>query len=131
MAKVRGIADGVVAAMRGIEIRNSTQFLASVRTAADRSALAEKLGVTPKDVLEWANRADLVRIKGIGAVFSDLLERSGVDTVKELAERRPENLHAKLLEVNADNHVCGRAPTLQAVQGWVEEAKQLPRMLEY
>jgi len=131
IAKVRGIAEGVAAAMRKMGIRNSAQFLAVVRTAADRAALAEKLGVTPKDVLEWANRADLARIQGIGVVFSDLLEETGVDTVKELATRRAENLHASLLEVNADRRVAGRAPTLQMVQSWIEEAKNLPRMLEY
>jgi len=131
IAKVRGIAEGVAAAMRRMGIRNSAQFLAVVRTAADRAALAEKLGVTPKDVLEWANRADLARIQGIGVVFSDLLEETGVDTVKELATRRAENLHASLLEVNADRRVAGRTPTLQMVQSWIEEAKNLPRMLEY
>jgi len=131
IAKVRGIAEGVAAAMRRMGIRNSAQFLAVVRTAADRAALAEKLGVTPKDVLEWANRADLARIQGIGVVFSDLLEETGVDTVKELATRRAENLHASLLEVNADRRVAGRAPTLQMVQSWIQEAKNLPRMLEY
>jgi len=131
IAKVRGIAEGVAAAIRRMGIRNSAQFLAVVRTAADRAALAEKLGVTPKDVLEWANRADLARIQGIGVVFSDLLEETGVDTVKELATRRAENLHASLLEVNADRRVAGRTPTLQMVQSWIEEAKNLPRMLEY
>jgi predicted flap endonuclease-1-like 5' DNA nuclease len=131
IAKVRGITESAAASMKGAEIKDSAQFLAMARTAADRAMLAEKLGVTPQVVLEWANRADLIRINGIGSVFSDLLEETGVDTVMELARRNAENLHGRLLEVNADKRVAGRAPTLQMVQSWVAEAKQLPRMLEY
>jgi len=33
-------------------------------------------------------------------VYSDLLEEAGMDTVKELATRRPDNLHAKIDETN-------------------------------
>ncbi len=131
IAKVRGITESAAVSMKGSEIKDSAQFLAAARTAADRAMLAEKLGVTPQVVLEWANRADLIRIKGIGSVFSDLLEETGVDTVMELARRNAENLHGRLLEVNADKQVAGRAPTLQMVESWVAEAKQLPRMLEY
>lgn len=82
-------------------------------------------------VLKLANRADLARLRGIGGVFSNLLEQAGVDTVKELANRRPENLYAKLVEINNQLHLAGRVPTKQAVAGWVSQAKELPRVLEY
>ena len=49
-------------------------------------------------MLELVNRADLARIKGIGEVYSNLLENAGVDTVLELSKRVPANLHAKLVE---------------------------------
>jgi predicted flap endonuclease-1-like 5' DNA nuclease len=131
IAKIRGLSDDMRGLLKGLGIKDNEQLLALVRTAADRANLAEKLGVSAQTILEWANRADLMRIDGIGGVFSDLLEVAGVDTVKELATRRPDNLHAKLLETNADKKVAGRIPTLQMVQSWVEEAKRLPRMLEY
>ena len=46
-----------------------------------------------------ANRADLARVRGVGGVFSDLLEHAGVDTVREFAIRRPDNLYANLVEI--------------------------------
>ena len=66
----------------------------------EREALAKKSGISEKLILKWANHADLFRIKGIAGQFADLLEASGVDTVKELRHRVAANLHAKLVEVN-------------------------------
>ena len=93
--------------------------------------MAAYAGVEPRIILELANRADLARIRGVGGVFSDLLEHAGVDTVKELATRRPENLHAKMAETNAQEKLASRTPTLNAVQDWVTQAKELPKLLEH
>jgi predicted flap endonuclease-1-like 5' DNA nuclease len=81
--------------------------------------------------LEWVNLADLFRIKGIGEEFSDLLEEAGVDTVPELAQRNPENLHSKLVEVNEAKKLVRRVPGLSQVQDWVAQAKELPRVVTY
>jgi len=117
--------------LRAQGIYNSDHLLAAARTPADRKALAEHAGVETRAILELANRSDLARIKGIGGVFSDLLEHAGVDTVKELATRNPDNLHLRILEVNAEQRLAGRVPTLEMVRGWVGQAKELGSVLEY
>jgi len=117
--------------LRARGIYNSDQLVEAARTPADREALAEYAGVDTRVILELANRSDLARIKGIGGVFSDLLEHAGVDTVKELATRNPDNLHLKLLETNAKKNLAGRVPTLEMVTNWIAQAKELPRLLEY
>ncbi len=129
--KLKGVSDELEARLKKRGIFNSAQLLDAARTPASRRELAESVGVEPRNILELTNRADLARIKGIGGVFSDLLEHAGVDTVKELAMRRADNLYAKLLEVNAQQKLAGRAPTQTAVEGWVAQAKSLPTVLEY
>ncbi len=131
IGKLRGMTADIEAKLRAQGIFNSDQLLELTRTPSDRQALAETLGVESRVVLELANRADLARVKGIGGVFSDLLEHAGVDTVKELATRRPDNLYATLVEVNDREHLAGRAPTQNAVESWVEQARALPKLLEY
>lgn len=96
-----------------------------------REELAAKTGIDRKLILEWVNHADLYRIKGIGQEYSDLLEEAGVDTVVELATRKPENLHAKILEVNADKKLVRRPPGAGMVADWVLQAKELPRIVTY
>ncbi|MGC8825811.1 MAG: DUF4332 domain-containing protein, partial [Anaerolineae bacterium] len=112
-------------------IRTLEAFLEQADTPQKRKALAERTGISEKLILEWANLADLFRIKGIGEEYSDLLEEAGVDTVVELAQRNPEHLHAKLAEVNAQKKLVRRLPSLREVTSWVEQAKSLPRVLQY
>jgi predicted flap endonuclease-1-like 5' DNA nuclease len=90
-----------------------------------RSELAEKTGISESHILRWVNMADLFRIKGVAEDFSDLLEKAGVDTVKELRNRVPANLHAKLVEVNEETGRAGRTPRLDEVESWIEQAKEM------
>ncbi len=66
-----------------------------------------------------------MRVKGVGEEYSDLLEVAGVDTVKELAQRNPQNLHVALLQANQSKKLVRRVPSLKEVQNWVAYAKTL------
>jgi len=106
-------------------------LLEKCKAPAGRKELAEATGISPKLILTWTNHADLMRIDGIGPQFSELLEAAGVDTVKELRHRVPENLQPKLEELNAERHLVGRVPALSEVERMIEQAKELPPMMEY
>jgi predicted flap endonuclease-1-like 5' DNA nuclease len=97
----------------------------------DRKKLSEVSQISEKLILEWVNLADLFRIKGIGEEYSDLLEEAGVDTVPELAQRKPENLLLKLVEINEEKNLVRRLPVLSQVEDWVKQAIDLPRIVEY
>ena len=89
-----------------------------------RKELAARIdGISASDVLEWVNRADLMRVPGVTAELADLLEDAGVDTVKELGGRRPENLHVKLAETAAAGQRA--APSAEQVEAWVAAAKTM------
>lgn len=100
-------------------------------TRQGRENLATRTGLTTNQILEWVNMADLFRVKGIGAEYSDLLEEAGVDTVVELSKRKPETLHAKLTEINRQKQLVRQVPPLDIVKKWIESAKTLPRKVEY
>ena len=102
---LRGATDAILAKLKEMAINDNEKLLAAAATPAQRKELATGCGCTPKDILQLANRADLARVKGIAGVYSDLLEHAGVDTVKELATRRPDNLLAKLEETNATDQL--------------------------
>lgn len=129
--KLKGITPALSAKLKAQGVKNSEQLLEAAKTPAQRKALAKEVESEPRAILELANRADLSRIKGIAGVFSDLLEQAGVDTVKELAKRRPDNLHAKIAEVNDAARLAKRIPTAKEVESWVNQAKDLPKLLTY
>lgn len=112
-------------------IKTTEDILDAGATANGRKEVAEKTGISESLILEWVNLSDLFRIKGVGEEYSDLLEEAGVDTVVELARRNPENLCAKIMEINEAKKLVRRPPTLENVKSWVEQAKKLPRKVEY
>lgn len=128
---IQGIGSAYAAKLLEAGLKTTDQLLEAAKTRKGRAELAEKLGLGERAVLEWANRADLMRIKGVAGQFSDLLERAGVDSALELARRVPDNLHAKLVEINTEHKLVRRVPTLEQVKKWVEYAKELPRAIEH
>lgn len=130
VTELRGVAPALVGALREASLADSDKLLAAATTPDARTQLATRLGIEPRAILELANRADLGRIRGIGVVYSDLLEFAGVDTVAELATRNPDNLYQKIVEVAAD-HPVQRLPRPADVSDWVAQAKALPRAIEY
>jgi predicted flap endonuclease-1-like 5' DNA nuclease len=128
---VEGIGPTYGAKLEAAGIKNTDALLKAVKTPADRKALAEKTGIDAKHILKWGNMVDLYRIKGVGSEFSELLEAAGVDTVPELAQRRADNLAAKMVEVNDAKKLTRRVPTEAEVSGWIDHAKTLDRAIEY
>jgi len=131
LGELKGINDTLTNLLKAQGLIDSDTLLEATRTPKGRKELAETIGIDNSIILELANRADLARIKGIGRVYSDLMEEAGVDTVKELSKRVPENLHAKLVEINSVRQLTQRPPSADQVAGFVEQAKSLPPMLEY
>lgn len=128
---IEGIGPVYSEKLKNAGVKSVESLLKLGATPAGRESIAEKAGIDKRLILEWVNRADLFRIKGVAEEYSDLLEASGVDTVVELAQRNAENLLAKILEVNAEKKLVRRVPTLNAIKDWIEQAKDLPRAIHY
>jgi predicted flap endonuclease-1-like 5' DNA nuclease len=112
-------------------VNSIESLLGTAGPASGRARLAEMLGVDDSLVLEWVNRADLMRVNGVGSEYADLLEHAGVDSCTELATRNAANLHARLLEVNAERKLVRQEPNLAMVTRWIEDAKNYPKVVTH
>lgn len=128
---IEGLGPTFATKLRKAKVRTTEALLKKGATRTDRKHLASATGLTEHQILEWVNRADLMRVKGIGEEYSDLLEAAGVDTVKELKTRKAAALHAKLLEVNTQKQLVRRLPTESMVDGWVASAAKLAAIVKY
>ena len=128
---IEGIGPVYAEKLKAVDIKTVEALLEKGATRKGREELEKTSGINHALILEWVNLADLFRVKGISEEYSDLLEEAGVDTVKELAQRNADNLHLKLEEVNTEKKLVRRVPTLDAVTNWIEQAKSLPRVVEY
>ncbi len=96
-----------------------------------RKDLAAATGISEKLILEWVNLADLMRVKGIGKQFAELLEASGVDTIKELRKRKASSLAAKMKEVNAAKKLSRTSPAESLIEKWIAQAKETEPAVTY
>ncbi|MDD4343248.1 MAG: DUF4332 domain-containing protein [Eubacteriales bacterium] len=128
---IEGIGEAYEVKLKEAGIGSIEKLLAACTTKKGRKDLAEKAEVSEKLILKWANHADLIRIKGIGGEYAELLEAAGVDTVPELSNRRADNLTAKMAEVNAKKKLVRKLPTEKMVKDWIDQAGKLDRVLNY
>ena len=129
--KIEGIGPAYGQKLTAAGIKTTDDLLAKSATPKDRAALAQATGLPEKLVLKWANMADLMRIKGVGEEYSELLEAAGVDTVKELKLRVPANLTQAMAKANEAKKLVRVVPSEKQVTDWVAEAKLLAPKLSY
>ncbi|MCB1436756.1 MAG: DUF4332 domain-containing protein [Rhodobiaceae bacterium] len=128
---IEGIGPTFTKKLKAIGVNRTDQLLERGASPKGRKALAAESGIDEGKILKWCNMADLMRIKGVAEEYSELLEAAGVDTVKELRNRKPENLAQSLKEANAKKKLVRLVPGLKSVAKWVAEAKTLKPVMTY
>jgi len=88
--------------------------------------LARKLGVTVNLLDSWQEHADLMRISGVTPEYAHLLNKTGIDSVKEFANRNPKNTFEKLKRYKNENpKIVLKLPSEKMVKEWINIAKEL------
>lgn len=131
LTSIEGIGPRLAATLKEHGIGSVEKLLEAGRTRVSRMELAAATGITEQKLLRFVNHADLMRVKGIGGEYAELLEAAGVDTVAELAQRNADRLHARLAEVNDEQSLVRALPATSRVRRWIEQAQHLARAVEY
>jgi predicted flap endonuclease-1-like 5' DNA nuclease len=128
---IEGIGPSVAEKLKATRIRTTGRLLEAAKNPTGRKTLSEKTGVESSRILKWANIADMMRIKGVGEEYSELLEAAGVDTVRELKHRNPENLAKAMAAANSKRKLVRLLPSEKAIAKWIAQAKSLPMKITY
>lgn len=131
LSDIEGIGEVYAGKLKEAGITTQDNLLKACCEKKGRKAIATQTGISEKMLLNWVNRADLARVKGISTQYADLLEYAGVDTVPELAQRNADNLAARMSDVNEAKKLVRKVPTGNQVAAWVEQAKVLPRAVNH
>jgi predicted flap endonuclease-1-like 5' DNA nuclease len=129
--EIEGIGPSYREKLAAASIETTEDLLKLCCDSKGREAVAEKTGLSTKQILKWANMADLMRISGVAGEYAELLEAAGVDTVKELRHRKADNLAAKMKEVNERKKLTRVVPSETQVAKWVEQAKAMEPMITH
>ena len=123
--KIAGIGPAVAKKLATADIRTTAALLAACSGRRERRLLSERTGLPERQLQKFVNMADLMRIRGIGGDFAELLGASGVRTVRDLSRRRAFNLATKMSTVNAARKLSRRAPSASMVERWITQAREL------
>jgi len=112
-------------------IRDAEQMLQAGSNPAHRKKLSTGLGIEEEDILELVKLSDLARIPGVKGIRARLYYDAGIDTLDKLAGWEPEALRLYLVEFIEKTGFEGAAPLPKEVVNTVNDAKRLPRLVEY
>ena len=130
--EVEGIGPAYAAKLAAAGVTTTDGLLAAGMNTAGRKSLADSTGIDGSLILEWVNHCDLMRIKGVGSEYSDLLEAAGVDSPAELAQRNAGNLATTFQEVVAARPgLVRRVPSEGEIADWISFAKGLDKVVEH
>ena len=125
IAEIEGIGTQFGHQLMASGVNTSKDLMDKCGTVDKMEQLAQATGISTKQLTTWLHQADLMRVSGIGPEFGQLLERSGVESVRELATRNPENITHLLARVNAEKRLTRAVPALKTVTSWVDRAKSM------
>lgn len=128
---LEGIGPKYTKMLKKVGVTQTKHLLNRGASKKGRKDLAKESGLKETQILKWTNMADLMRIRGVGEEYSELLEVAGVDTVKELRNRKPENLYDAMAAKNAKKKLVRQLPGPKQVKNWVQHAKRLKPVMTY
>jgi predicted flap endonuclease-1-like 5' DNA nuclease len=121
---VEGIGPVYAEKLKSAGAETTKDLLKLAKTPAARKKLAEATGISDSLILKWANHADLMRIKGIGGEFAELLEK--------LNRRNADNLYDAVEKFDlTTSEIVRRKPGKASIQTWIRQAKRLKPSLTY
>lgn len=129
--EIRSLPHKEATRLRKAGVRTTEALLRRAATRSGRAELSTATDIPTADLLRWANVADLMRVKGIGGEYAELLSLCGVNTIKELRRRNGVALTAKIMSVNGRKDLVRRLPTESMVETWIERAGQLSQFIKH
>lgn len=128
--EIAGIDAKDATKLRKAGVRTTESLLKRGAGKVSREQLAADAGLDPDRILRWAQRADMMRVRGIGSEYALLLEMCGVSTIKELRRRNAAALAQKLVDSNGRKPLVRRLPTEAMVAGWIVAAADVEPMVK-
>ncbi len=123
LSEISGVLHSHVTNLAAIGIKDTDDLLSACGTPAGRDHVYSATKIPVESLMTWTQRAELMRIAGVGNEYAALLIASGVDTLVELGRRVATDLHDKLEGENETLFIVKNLPSTTTIQDWVVSAK--------
>jgi hypothetical protein len=131
LKEIEGIKPEYIGVLGMLGISNAAQLINAGKTHNSRLALSEETGIPYDGIDELVKLADLCRISDIKGMRVRLLYDTGFDTIEKIANQDPVEMRDQIIKINQREKIAACHPTLTETKFWVEQAKKLPKLVEY
>ncbi len=104
-----------------VGIATLDDLILKTRDKKERDELALRLLIPREKLIDWVEKSQLVRLKGLGTENLSVLERVGIHSVSLLASEDPEKLYKRIEEVFQGRPILKKAK----IRIWIKEARTL------
>lgn len=126
----RGVNRAYIARLDAEGIQNVNQMLKAGRTPEMREELSEKTGIPLEAIVEYVRLSDLARLGAVRSVRARLYHDAGLSP-EIIATWEPAELRAMLVDWVERIDFDGIAPLPKEVQHLVNDARKLPKIVEW
>lgn len=122
LADLAAIGGTYAALLKEHGISSRDDLIRKADTPEAQQKLAEELGIDVSLVRRWALLADLLRVVNLDAGSGNLLEATGVTSLRDLGGCDPKRLTKLLSQENRARSIVDHPPTKETVRCWVRDA---------
>jgi hypothetical protein len=127
----RGVNAEFITTLASWHIKDTEQMLTAGHTLGLRTMLAQETGIPENVILELVQLSDLARLPGVKGIRARLYHEAGVDSVEKMASWKPEALRKMITEYVERTGFDGIPPLPKEVMSTIENARKLPKVVEY
>lgn len=126
---LKTISHEVAVTLASLGISTPTELLTKAGSGQEKKKLALKLKVSESEIARWMRAAELAELKGMGTQNANLLNKTGIENILDLANQDPAVLYKELLALKkTDPQGEGIiVPREAIIRVWVREAQKKAR----
>ncbi|NEO28664.1 MAG: DUF4332 domain-containing protein [Kamptonema sp. SIO4C4] len=126
LSQLPGIPQEMADKFAASNLTHTHTLLQHCSTPQATETLAHQLQITPPQLKKWVVMANLAQLPSVGCEYCGLLLHAGIISPSQLAQTPFPRLHQQIIRLQvATTRRRDLAPSLQAVQKWVKEARSL------
>lgn len=131
LAKLISIGEGNADRLGRLGIDTPSALILSGASSKGRKEIADKTGLKGATILMWVRQAELFRLLGFSEQDANLLQLAGVIDASDLSHQQPASFYQTLLQVKQKTNTFYQIPTLSQLTKWIDQSKQMLRLITY
>lgn len=130
---MEGIGPSTGDLFRGYGVATVGDYLRKLHAPHQREQASKDLNILRKPLDNWASMADFLRVDGVDHQFAELLQASGLSTIKDLANSDTAHLTTHMEEVNKSGKqlIAPTSPPFDLVEGWIAQARGMAKVVTF